>query len=288
MSDKVEENSDQNSGVSVQNVQASQSGDVGLTMEQGKEAAPSDPNTPSADSLGVTSEQFDKYFDAQTGQYNWQAHAKEAEFKVEQKASQDSKSDQADKTEKPSEADERSIVEKAGLDFNALEAQIVENGDIDQAAYDALLGIGIPEDTIKQHIQGIKNEAANHVENVMNAFGGEDVLEKIADWAQQNYTPEEIKALEDKLSDPAEFKVTADMLIAKSGISALADGKPVNAPNASEGGSGGVKGYANQAEMIADQRKPEYKTDPSFRAEVAQRAAASTWENNPRAHTAGL
>ena len=50
---------------------------------QAVDGAPTVPATPAA--LGVTDEQFEKYFDAKTGSYNWAAHAREGDFKLAQK-----------------------------------------------------------------------------------------------------------------------------------------------------------------------------------------------------------
>jgi hypothetical protein len=276
--------------LNVQNVQGSHTENVGMTLAEAKVPAV-DPNAPSAQSLGVSDEQFAKYFNKDTKSYNWQAHAKEAEFKVAQRG-QEAKPAAAGDQKPAAVTDDnaQALAAKAGLDFDKLGATIVETGDITQADYAALKAIGIPEDVVQDYIDMSLGKAQEHVQHVVNAFGGQDRMNAVAAWAQKTLSEEDLKAYNKQLSSKSTvtYKAAVDELLQKAGLPPGERGTGVNAPNASGGGSGTAQGYASQADMIADQKNPKYKTDPAFRSEVYAKARASKWDMNPRAHTSGL
>ena len=244
-------------------------------------AAESTEQTPTAESLGVTAEQFDKFYNADNG-YNWEAHAKESEYKLSQKAGEADPDAAAadDKTAQKAASD-------AGLDFSDLEAKIIKDGDIGEADYAALEAIGIPKDIAGDYIEGIKFRASAQVKAVTEAFGGAEGLAKVEQFVQANYTADEIATLERDLSDPEIYKVTVDAIHAR--MEKEAAGTIVHGTNQQGGGDGGtgVEPYATQMDMVADQRDPRYKTSEAFRKTVMARAAVSTWDA-PRGHNGGL
>lgn len=274
--------------VTVNNVSGGQSADVRVSAEDqaAANAAAAESNEPSAASFGVSDEQFRKYYSADTKEYNWQAHAKEVEYKAGQVSDDTAGDDTKDKGEADKAA--ATAVEQAGLDFASLETQIVESGDIGEDEYKALASIGIPEDIVKEYIANIKMRATDQVEEVIDAFGGDENLAKVRAWAHDNYTEAELLDIDKSLSDPNRYKATVDMLRQRAGVIPGNVGEPAKAPNAFGGGDDGVKGYASDAEMQVDIRNPKYKTDPAFRQEVTRRVAASQWTSNPRAHSGGL
>ncbi|MQB00201.1 MAG: hypothetical protein GEU78_07905 [Actinobacteria bacterium] len=278
-----------NGELNVQNVQGSHAENVGMTLADAKVPAV-DPNEPSAKALGVSDEQFVKYFNKDTKAYNWQAHAKEAEFKVAQRG--EAKPDAPADTKPAGVTDDnaQSLVAKAGLDFDKLGSTIIETGDITQADYAALKAVGIPEDVVEDYIDGVMGKAKDHVKSVVDGFGGQDRMDAVAAWAQKTLSEEDLQAYNTQLCSKSEVtrKGAINELLQKAGLPPGERGAGVNSPNASGGGSGAAQGYASQSDMIADQKNPKYKTDPAFRSEVYAKARASKWDTNPRAHTSGL
>jgi hypothetical protein len=284
----TENTQDANSNVNVQNVDGAQSANVNLTMEEGKQAQPAE--GPKPEDLGVTKEQFDKYYNTEKGEYNWQAHAKELEFKASQRAdksAEDPKQQSLDLKDGITEDQATNAIEQAGLNFDDLETKIVENGDIDKADYEALSKIGIPEEITQGYIQNLKDNATRHIENVFSAFGGEDNFEKAKAAAQKEYSPAELDNLTAQLADPNQYKLAVDVLSAKAGLVPNERGEALAGPNATAG-QGTVVPYANQAEMVADMRDARYRTDANYRNRVQARVAASTFVDNPRLHSGGL
>ena len=274
--------------VTVQNTNGGQSADINLSMADtaaaAAAAANADPNT--AASLGVTDAQFAKYYNATDKSYNWQAHATEKDFREKAAAPADAATE--DSTPAADDAAAATAIGNAGLDFAVLESQVIDDGDIDAASYAALEAIGIPKEIVADYIEGVKDRATNQVADVLDAFGGDENLNKVKVYAQANYTMEEMNDLDAKLADPKQYKAVVDMLRHQAGILPSSTGAPVNANNSFGGGSDGVEGYASEGQMIADMRLPRYKTDATFRQEVTAKVAASNFNNNPRSHSGGL
>jgi len=269
------------------NVKGSQSADVALTMESQK--TPVVPEGETAKGLGVSDEQFTKYFNAATKSYDWKSHAREAEFKAKQRGEETPAGDQSKKPDVAlTDANAEDLTSKAGLNWDQLEEKVIADGDIAKEDYEALAKIGVPEYIVKDYISGVADRAEKHVVAVMSALGGEQSFKQIKAFAQKNYTPAALQVLEQELADPKKYKVTADLLVAKAGLPPVETGKGINGPNASTGGNSEVVPFIDQSEMVRAQRDPRYRADPAFRAEVSRRAAVSKWGMNPRAHSGGL
>lgn len=254
-------------------VQGSKSADIGMTIAEGQKAQPS--NEPTAESLGVTAQQFEKYY--KDGNYNWEAHAKEQQYILEQRSKQPEQAQ--DQSASTSETEAQGLVEQAGLNWDDLGQKIASKGDLDVADYQALQKIGVPEHIVKDYVNSVHRNAEAHVSNVMGAFGGEQNFERIKSWAQENYNEAQLQQLESALADPSGYQLAVDLLLARSGMAG-----PV-APNAAYGGTTQVEGYSSQAEMVMAMRDPRYRNDVGYRREVEAKVAASTWGANPRQHS---
>ena len=94
---------------------------------------------------------MEKYYDNDTGTYNWEAHARELLFNANGRPkTQEEKTKDAEKaSEEPSpEAEEQevsNILVKAGLDTEEIGQKIIDDGDLSAEDYEALKKVGIPE-----------------------------------------------------------------------------------------------------------------------------------------------
>lgn len=279
---------------------------IDKTIEEGKAEADASKNpAPTAESLGVDQASFDKFF--KDGEFNWAAYGKEQAFKAQKKATgepdkepdkEEPKKSDAPKHSQTKEAEE--AVTKAGLDWDGLGSKIAETGDIEAADYEALKGIGIPEDVVKTYIASVKKDAQDLVDAVIDASGGQDTFDKVFDALQEK--PLELRnKIDGLLADPDTRDAGITLMFREAGMerpSAPAtetpaptkeSPKPQNgAVNRSGGGGSDAKGYASFEEQVAAQRDPRYKTDVAYRNEVMARIAASTYSMNPRTHTGGL
>jgi hypothetical protein len=256
---------------------------------------------PTPESLKVSQAQFDKYFSKDTGQYNWEAHAREQEFIDKQKADDKDTEGTEDKPEEKAEAkddenkyaeitDENAptAVKEAGLDLDALKAKVFDNGDIDDADYEALKKIGVDEKAANAYVQNLFDTAQGHLDTVMDMFGGQDGLKATMEKLVEAGTvdKDDLEGLAFSLGDPRTGVSVAKTLLAQAG------GKPAAPANRLRGDQGGgsqeTDGFKSQSEMVTAQRDPRYKTDEAYRNEVIAKIAKSTFGDNSSSHTSGL
>lgn len=265
-------------GVTAQNTVASQSVNIEAPVEKNDPNA--DPNTP--DSFGVSQAQYDKFYDAKSRSYNWEAHAKEITWQQSQKGTKGEPASQ------PTENQAKEAVDKAGLDVDALNAELRDDGKLSAESLAALKAVGIPEEVATGYAQYVVDTAEGFVKEVTAYLGGDDGIETLKTWALKNLSPSEIQTYEQKLSDPAEWKVWADSLIAKAGVKTGNPATLIAGNNAQGAAKDSAAPYQDMTELLKDQRNPKYRTDPQFRAQVMARARASTFPVSPRSHTVGL
>ena len=242
------------------------------------DVSPQNNDTPSAEQLGVSEEQFKKFF--KDGKYDWQAHARESDFRAAQAAQRQQRQTQQRQTsDDQGDVDAaRQVAEDAGLDWDRLGEKIISRGDIDDADYEALANLGVPEDVVENYITGELDRATAHVERVKDAFGGEQRYEAVHQWAHQNLSPEELQGYDDMLNS-GQWQVAVDALLARAGLPPVKNGTTVRTPNAQGTPTVGDT-YHNMDEVIADMMKPEYKTDPKFAREVMEKAARSNYQTD--------
>lgn len=257
----------------------------------GAPVAPASPGTPATpvagglthDTIGVTADQFAKFYSADTKEYNWQAHAKESEFKLAQKPV-------APVTPAVSltGTGAEQTAQSAGLDFDVLEQKIVARGDIDPSDYEALAKAGLPEATAKNFVRLMVDESVRHTDGVKVALGGEQGLKNVEAWARTNLTDDERQGYEDMLNSP-QWSVAVDAIRSRMGQPPVSvQGTQIQTPNQASVPGGPGAPFVDQAAMSMAMRDPKYKTDPAYRADVAKRAAASNWQMQSRMHTTGM
>lgn len=229
----------------------------------------------------------EKFYNAETGDYNWQGHATELAFQQAQK-----NQTPADATPAPAPAGDegtaQTAVEAAGLDWNELSTQVAETGVLTDDQYAAFEKIGIPRADVEAFVQHRHEAVQTQTKNVTEGFGGEAGFAQIQQWAQANLNDAERDALNIQLNGPT-WEIAVDHLRARAGLPPRSTGSAVSAPNqAGTPSSDASQGYASEGEMVTEMRDPRYKTDPGFRAQVLAKAQKSNFDTNPRAHTAGI
>lgn len=228
----------------------------------------------------------EKFWDAEKGAANVEAMAKayaEAEKKISTKAPDkepakeiEKKLDEAKKTDPGAnlgitQEQAKEKVAEAGLDMAALSDEFNREGKLSDETYQKLEAAKIPRAMADAYIEGQKALAVQAQAKVFEAIGGKDVYAQAIAWAKANLPADEIEAYDRSLRGKSldEIKVQAKGLVARF--------KSEAGPEFVLGGDAGagVKPYASFNELVADQRKPEYKNDPDFRAKVRARLAVS-------------
>jgi len=230
----------------------------------------------------------DKFYNKDTGEYDWKSHAVEADFKAKQAAEKAAEKPAGE--EKPGEGEGdpiKTAVEAAGLDFAEIDKQIADHGDLTEEQYKAFESIGIPRERVQGVVSMTKEGLDEHTSAVMTAFGGEAEFNKVVDWADQNMTGAEIDAFDARINNAEQRDAAIAEIRSKMGLPPLAEGPGLRAgPNKGGPSVPGEKmAFASQEELQAAIQDPRYKTDPEYRASVTDRAARSTYHMNPRFHT---
>jgi len=205
-----------------------------------------------------------KFYDSKTGNYNWQAHAVEAEFRAKQAKGKPAK---APAPSEEGEGEARDIVANAGLDFDTLGDKIAQFGDIDADDYETLERAGIPQHIVQAHIAGLKAMQENTQSAVLKKVDGKENLDRLMAWAGSALTPAEIKGYNEMLSSP-QWPVALDMLMARAGGH---QAPQMLRPGSNEPVQTG--GFGDHNEFMDALRDPRYKTSAAYRQEVVNKLA---------------
>lgn len=268
------------------------------TIEGAQGAIAKEGEAATAESLGIDQASFEKY--VKDGVMDWASYGKEIAFKNAQKPAEPAadpkptEPTEADPADAETAANAQDLAEKAGVDWDAAARQIAETGELSEEDRQKMIAIGVPELVIDDYVRVSVKEIGDHVENVQNAFGGEEAFQTVFNAVQENATDEQKDQIDSLLRDPATFAVgvqlahqLAEVEPAPS-IAPPMEGKPVAGGVNAGLAAGDAKGFESFEAQVVAQSDPRYKTDPEYRAQVMQRIAASAFDMNPRTHTSGL
>jgi|10_taG_2_1085330.scaffolds.fasta_scaffold66071_2 hypothetical protein len=144
----------------------------------------------------------------------------------------------------------------------------------------AALAEKFPEELIDDYLQ--KSATASEFETlkqqqelgaIYSSVGGEDNYNRMVTWAADNLPAEDINAFNDAVNSDL-----AQANLAVKGLAALYTQSTGSSPQLLQSrpeGSSGPSPYESLAQVTADMKNPEYKTDPAFRAKVQARLSVS-------------
>lgn len=213
----------------------------------------------------------EKFFDAATGQVNYEALAKSYK-ELEGKLG----SQQAPATEAPQStpATPEQTPEASGNAIQSAYAEFAQAGKLSDATYKALEEthkLGKAE--VDAYIAGqmaIQRDSELGVQQVIASVGGQETFAKLTEWAKVNLKPEQLKAYNDQVSMSVEsagiavqwLKAQYEATVGKDPV--LVTGRP---------STGESDGFANRSEMMAAMRDPRYGRDRDYDKEVARKMA---------------
>lgn len=174
-----------------------------------------------------------------------------------------------------SQQEAQQVVEKLDLDPAALSAELAENGGkFTDETYTKLEEAGWSREIVDRYVAGETALANAAAARVFEQAGGEEQFNAMRAWAAQNYTPEQQAAFDAAMRSGD----AASESQAITALKATYEAKVGNDPKLVTGDriiGDGPRPYASQAEMVQDMMKPEYKSDPAFRAKVEKRIDVS-------------
>lgn len=219
----------------------------------------------------------EKFWDAEKGQVNVEALLKSqkdgeeslraaAEGKPAPKGDDDADGDDDNKTDLKPE-DQPKVVQDASAEF-------AKDGKLSDETYKALEAKGLSKAMVDQYIDGQKAIISTLTSAAAEPFGSTDKFNDAADWAAENLSEDEVKALDVQLT-------SMNPAIVKQGAAALQEKYAANAditPDVTIQGQGAPQSgssFKSSAEMQAAMSDPRYKTDEAYRKEVANKIARS-------------
>lgn len=167
----------------------------------------------------------------------------------------------------------KEVVEKAGLDWDALEAKLNTTGKLDEADYKALSEAGIQSRTVDAFIAGQQAIAREIGGEVADKVGGDEAYDAMVEWAGKNWTQGQIDAY-DKAVTSGDL---ASATLAAKGLQQAYIESNGSEPNLLGGNTTSTTGgvFKSTQDMVNAMADPRYAESPEFRAEVDAKIARS-------------
>lgn len=170
----------------------------------------------------------------------------------------------------------KETVNKAGLDWDALNSEYAEHGSLSDDTYANLEKAGIPRDAVDTYIRGKTADAAAYDKAVYDLTGGQEGYSGLIEWARDALTDDEKSAFNAAVTSGN----TAQATLAVEGLMARRAAKKGTPPSGLLNGSGhasGTKPFASQYEVTQAMRDPRYRNDDAYRKQVVERLRATNF-----------
>lgn len=168
----------------------------------------------------------------------------------------------------------KSVLDSAGLDWDAVNAHYAQNGNLSDDHFAALEKVGIPRQMAEQYVEGQKALNSQRRAEVLSTIGGEEAYKAVTEWAAKNLSADEIKSYNTIVSgsDINASKIAIAGLNARYAAANGSEPKLISG----ETGQSAFTGFRSTAELKTAMADPRYKTDPAYRQDVQNRLAVSS------------
>jgi hypothetical protein len=164
--------------------------------------------------------------------------------------------------------------EAAGVDMDALETEFMAEGKLTDESYADLEAKGFSKDEVDDFIQYRTQKSDRYMGELHAEVGGPDQFARMADWASNNWTADELK----EYNDAVDSYEMGRAKLAMKGLRADYEKANGRAPKLLDGDGSPPKGgtiYRSDAEMQRDMQDPRYREDPAFRDDVINKVERS-------------
>jgi hypothetical protein len=167
-------------------------------------------------------------------------------------------------------------VEKAGLNFDEVNAEYAKDGKLSDATYEKLSKGGINKATVDGYIAGQQALATQMRGEVFSVAGSEEQYTDMVAWAKDNMSADEIAAYNSTMNS----KSLPSMKLAVEGLKARFVSANGSSPQLVSGRSGSGSqatgdAFRSTAELTTAMKDPRYASDPAYRKDVSDRLARS-------------
>lgn len=222
----------------------------------------------------------EKFWNAEKGEANYEGLASSygsLEKKLGEKKP-DAAKPEAKEGEKPAEGDAneaaKEAVTAAGLDFDGLSNEFYSTGELSKDSRAKIVAAGIPEPMIDSYLAGVSLQVAEFSNSVAGTVGGAEQYAAMTAWAQANLSDDDVAAYNKAVTSGDYHRAVTAAKALKADFVA-ANGSEPNLVGGKKPGGGESDVYASWSQVTADMRKPEYKRDAAFRAQVEAKLARS-------------
>tara|TARA_R110002167_G_scaffold361014_2_gene578896 strand:- start:600 stop:1391 length:792 start_codon:yes stop_codon:yes gene_type:complete len=168
----------------------------------------------------------------------------------------------------------KEVLDKAGVDFNALQSEYTEQGEVSADSYAKLEEAGFSKDLVDSYIKGQESLNANYEKAVYDTAGGQDAYGELIRWAGDNLQQGEIAAFDKAVS-------SGDVDMVKMAVSGLqtkyqaAEGTDPTllSEGQSSNSTGGV--FNSWAEVTAAMNDTRYESDVAYRQKISAKLGRS-------------
>ena len=179
--------------------------------------------------------------------------------------------------EKPVEAETnteaREAVENVGLDFDSMQQEFADKGELSEETYKDLEAKGIPKEMVDAYVEGQQAKADAYSNELYQFAGGEEAYQEMSQWASENLSDSEVEAFNGAITsgNQSQARLAIDGLVSRYRDNGGAEPTLVGGK-----ASASVDTYNSWAQVTKDMGTPEYKKDPAFRDAVQQKLSRST------------
>jgi hypothetical protein len=168
----------------------------------------------------------------------------------------------------------KQVLDKAGVDFDALQSEYNAQGEVSADSYTKLEEAGFSKDLVDSYIKGQESLNANYEKAVYDTAGGQDAYGELIRWAGDNLQQGEIAAFDKAVS-------SGDVDMVKMAVSGLqtkyqaAEGTDPTllSLGQSSNSTGGV--FNSWAEVTAAMNDTRYESDVAYRQKVSAKLGRS-------------
>lgn len=166
----------------------------------------------------------------------------------------------------------KSVLETAGVDFDALQKEYTADGKLSEASFEKLQKAGFPKAVVDQYLVGVKATADTIIAKAHEAVGGKETFDKMRSWAAANLSDAELSAYNDAAKSGGE-----SYSLALAGLKARFESSVGREPNLLGGGPnlGPVDSFGSWQEVTVAMKDARYGKDPAYTKAVQDKMGRS-------------
>jgi len=171
--------------------------------------------------------------------------------------------------EKPKSIPQADAGTRGTLDFDSFSKEYAENGSLSEESIAKLASNGIPENVVRNYLDGLNAITEKQTQQIYSIAGGEEKYNSMLEWASESLDEQEIGAFNAIMEqgNPASMQMAVRGLQARFSQSNGSPSKLVQGDTI--GPSGGT--FRSVAELTSAMKDPRYHKDPAYRRDIENR-----------------